>query len=97
MRIFNQQIPGVIKAYNQQKKVEKTGEPQIQRKSDGVEISSEARYFALACQALKELPEPNNGEKIAELRQAIKTGTYQVKNEDIAEKILEESYLDELI
>jgi negative regulator of flagellin synthesis FlgM len=97
MRIFNQHIPGIIKAYNQNKNtLGKVEDKEKVSKNDGVELSSEARYYAIARQALQKLPEIDEA-KVAELKQAVKSGTYRVNHEEVAEKILEENIFDKLV
>ncbi|HHY06006.1 MAG TPA: flagellar biosynthesis anti-sigma factor FlgM [Clostridia bacterium] len=96
MRIVNQPIPGITKAYKQQNKENGVAQMEGPAKQDEINISHEARFFNTARSALKQLPEANE-KKIAELRTAIKTGTYEVKSEELAEKIWQESFLDQRI
>ncbi len=97
MRIFNQHIPGIIKAYHQNKNtMGKAEEKPKVTKNDGVELSSEARYYAIARQALQELPEVDEV-KVNELKQAIKSGTYKINHEEVAAKILEENIFDKIV
>ena len=97
MRISNQHIPGIVKAYNQFKtSAGKVEDKQKAAKNDGVELSPEARYYALARQALQELPEIDET-KVTELREAVKAGTYRMNYEEIAQKILEENIFAKLV
>lgn len=87
MRITgNPSIQNILKSYNKNIKksdeVEKSG-----FKSDKVEISSSAREFQLAMQALKDIPEVRS-EKVKELKEEINSGTYKPDAEKIAEHIL---------
>jgi negative regulator of flagellin synthesis FlgM len=89
MRVTNQPVSGITKAYNQQNKgkaVEKNNEA---AKYDAVNISSEARFYGTAFKALQQLPETSEAQekKLEELKTAIKVGSYAVKNEELVEKI----------
>lgn len=97
MRVTNQPVSGITKAYNQQSKgktVEKNNEA---AKYDAVNISSEARFYGTALKALQHLPETTEAQeqKLEELKVAIKVGNYAVKNEELVEKIWQESILDQ--
>lgn len=89
MRITNQPIPGIAKAYNQASKDNAVNKNKEAGKSDAVNLSSEARFYSIALKALQELPDVAEGQeqKLEELKTAIKVGTYAVKNEELVEKI----------
>lgn len=95
MRINNQFIPGIHKAYEQQKKSVGINESEQARKKDDIELSAEAKLWGLANKALRDLPEANSD--LAELTKALSTGTYQVNSEEVAEKIWQESGFDKKI
>lgn len=90
MKIFNQPIAGIQKVYNQQKKYEHVEHGKNDAKKDGFELSSEARLYNIAMKELSELSEPGT-EKLNGLRTALNTGTYQVEQNKLVEKIIEES------
>lgn len=94
MRIHNQGAPGVPKIYEQQKKVVSANQIKPQAKDDGVELSSEARLFSVAWQALHELPQAE-GKNLEQVKEALQKGTYQVNNDAVAEAIWQESMLNE--
>ncbi|MDD2432481.1 MAG: flagellar biosynthesis anti-sigma factor FlgM [Clostridia bacterium] len=96
MRIINQPIPGITKAYNQQNKENGVAKTEGSAQQDEISISYEARFFNTARSALKQLPQSNE-KKLSELRAAIKSGTYEVKNEELVDKIWQESFLDQRI
>lgn len=96
MRIINQPIPGITKAYNQQNKENGVTRTAGTSQQDQLNISDEARFFNTARTALQRLPESNE-QKLEELRRTIKTGTYEVQKEELAEKIWQESFLDQRI
>lgn len=88
MRIFNQAIPGLHKAYNQQNK---TAPVQGAPAQDEIKISEQARFFQVAQKALKELPAAKP-QDLAQLRQKIDSGSYHVAPEDLAQRIWQESF-----
>ena len=90
MRVTNQPIPGITKAYNQQSKDTVVNQNKEAGKYDAVDLSSEARFYSTAFKALQELPDLPEGQeqKLEELKTAIKVGTYAVKNEELVEKII---------
>lgn len=96
MRIINQPLPGITKAYNQQNKENGLGKMVGSAQQDSINISHDAKYFNIAKAALKQLPVENE-QKLEELRQSIKTGTYEVKTGELVEKICQESFLDKRI
>jgi negative regulator of flagellin synthesis FlgM len=96
MRIENNPLASLQKIYEMQKKNPVNSVIKASTKEDGVNLSAEARFFSAAQKALKELPEPEMV-NLEELREALKTGSYYVKDEVIAEKIIEDSILDKLI
>jgi negative regulator of flagellin synthesis FlgM len=55
--------------------------------NSGVQITDSARQLAALEQAIRAMPEVDDA-KIAEIRNAIEAGTYQVSPERIADKIL---------
>lgn len=93
MRISNQPIPEINKIYNQQNKENVVDKSPAAAKSDKVQLSEEACFFGIAMKALQQLPESSatDLQKLESLKTAIKTGTYAVKNEEVVEKIWQES------
>lgn len=97
MRINNQNLQAVYKTYNQQKKVYDSKEKgKTSLKNDGLEISSEARFYKTALQALRKVPTENE-ENILALKEAVKTGSYEIQADDVVEKMAQENMLDKLI
>ncbi|KJS19046.1 MAG: hypothetical protein VR72_20080 [Clostridiaceae bacterium BRH_c20a] len=85
MKIYN--VPGVLNAYNQ-KKVQASSKVQnVEVKRDEMRVSSEAQIMSKILQTAKNAPEIRE-EKVNEIRNAIKQGTYNVSTEDVAEKML---------
>ena len=93
MRIDNQHISAVQKAYNQQQKTTAAKAKQQNTSDDRINLSEEARIWSSAFKAVRDLPE-NNEKKIEKIGEAIKNGTYHVSNEDVAEKVWHESIFD---
>ena len=97
MRIDNQHISSIQKAYNQQQKTAAAEKAKQQKKGDDmINLSAEARLWSSALQAVRELPE-NNERKIEKISEAVRNGDYYVSNEDIAEKIWQESIFDKKV
>ena len=65
-------------------------------KTDTVEISETARKIQEARKQLDSIPDVR-AEKVAQLRDQIGTGTYEIKPEEIAEKMLKESLFNDLL
>ena len=55
---------------------------------DKIEISDAAKEYQVAMQAFKELPEVRE-DRVSEIKEQIKDGTYKPSSEDIAKKLLE--------
>lgn len=101
MMISNSQIQALIAQYNKQDlktaNKNKTEASTIMRKNtDNIDVSNDAKAFLVAKQAIKNIPDVRD-DRIAEIVQRVKTGTYEVKDEDVAEKIIGRSLVDELV
>lgn len=96
MRIHNNPLSALQKVYEQQKKPPANNNVKPGAKDDGVELSTEARFYNTARKALNDLPEPKT-QDLNKLKEAVKTGSYHVKDEEIAEKIMQENIFDKLI
>lgn len=91
MRIYNQHIVGIQKAYNNlQKNLEEIKRSEQKQKDDDIKLSDEARLWSAAVEAARSMP-ARDEQKIEELKAAVKNGSYRVSNEEIAEKIWLES------
>jgi len=64
-------------------------------KSDTVVISDTAKRIQEAQAQLETIPEVRS-EKVAEIKRRIEDGTYEIKPEKIAEKMIRESLLNDL-
>lgn len=82
-----------VDAYNQVSQIyratgsAKTGKSQKNSGSDKVEISSFGKAYQTAKQAVASAPDVRE-DKVADIRERIQNGTYDVSPEDFAEKIL---------
>lgn len=101
MMISRAQVQDMLKVYGQQpvkgqggQKV--AGKSGVSRGFDEMLVSSQAKDFQVAKQAIANTPDIRE-EQVANLQEAIRTGTYQVSNGDIAEKMLARSIVDVLI
>jgi len=87
MKINNINIHRIMQAYKVNEYKVRDNEKTIQGK-DKIEISEKARDFQVAMQAFQKLPEIRE-EKIKEISNAIKNGTYRPTAKEVAEKMLE--------
>jgi len=85
MKIHN--IPGILKAYNQKKTQPTSKTHGVEGKRDEMQVSNEAQVMSKILQTAKNAPEIRE-EKVNQLKNAIKQGTYNVSTEDLAEKML---------
>ncbi len=84
---YTPQVHKTMKSYG--KKTEKANNVKKSSFSkDKIDISSSAKDVQLATATLKSLPDVR-AEKIAALKEAIDSGTYNVPSIDIAEKMIE--------
>ena len=63
---------------------------------DSVELSQEAKTMGKAMEVLENLPDIREG-KVAEIKERIANGTYQVDGKKIAEKMIKEAMFNNLI
>lgn len=103
MIISNSQVQGLIAKYTKDNlKVNNRGKdeltfPKIQKsKSDQVQVSQDTQAYMVAREAVKKVPDIRE-ERLSEIEERIKTGTYEVTSEEIAEKIIGRSLVDKLV
>jgi negative regulator of flagellin synthesis FlgM len=63
---------------------------------DNVELSQSARDVQYANDMIKTIPDVRE-DKVAQLKSAIENGTYRIDSEKIAEKMLNESIINDLL
>ncbi len=97
MIISSQQIQSIIKAYGVSGKRKTVAEEYAKTvsRSDSLELSSKAREFTVARQAIAGLPEVRE-EKVAQIKQALTNGTYRVDSRDVAHWMLVRSLVDQI-
>lgn len=100
MIISSSQIKNLLQAYAKQdaeyskrKAEEKPKKPLI---DDAAFVSESARAFEMAKKAIQEIPEIRE-EKLKGIQAQVSTGTYEVSDEDVAEKMLARSLVDKLV
>jgi len=99
MIISFKQVQQAMQVYGSQSnkgnkgKVEKTAKS---NKLDEVALSTQAQGVQTAKQIISQLPDVR-AEKVTQLKQAIKSGNYNVSGEDIAEKMLGRALVDKLV
>ncbi|SJZ44325.1 flagellar biosynthesis anti-sigma factor FlgM [Selenihalanaerobacter shriftii] len=96
MKISNEQLSRVLKVYNKDKKTNSASEINRKNKGDKLSLSNKAKEMQVAKQALEKEPVVRQ-EKVDSLKQAIKTGNYDVSGEEVAEKMLARTIIDNLV
>lgn len=88
MKIGNNiSIQNVMKSYNQTVSNVKKKDS-VNLSPDKIEISDAAKEYQVAMQAFKQLPDVRE-DKVSEIKDQIKDGSYKPSSEDIAKKLLE--------
>lgn len=98
MQISAKQVQRVLEVYsqNQVHRAEKVGKTAPLLGTDKVVLSRESQEYQAALRAVDAASEVRE-EKVAAIKDAIKSGTYHVDGEQIAEKILQRSLVDRLV
>lgn len=76
----------VFKIYNKNQSAKKVGKSK--NKEDKLNISNEAKEYQFAINKLKDIPDIRT-KKVNELRAQVKSGTYKVDGDKIAEKMID--------
>ena len=91
MRINNDGINKMLNIYNKNQgnvdKAEKLGKS---KKTDQLNISSNARDFQVAMEQIKNQPEIRE-EKVAEIKRQKESGTYEIDAKKIADKMMQDA------
>lgn len=83
-----------VDAYNQITQIYQTTNAKVkstnkkEKASDSLELSQTGKDYQIAKQAAKDAPDIRE-DKVNQLKEQLKSGTYQVTGEEFAEKILE--------
>ncbi len=96
MKISPSQIQQIAKLYGQNRtaRPEKTQKTSMGR--DAVDLSAQGKEIQALKQRIAQLPEVRE-DRVAELKSAIQSGTYQVSARQVAEKMVDRSLADHLI
>jgi negative regulator of flagellin synthesis FlgM len=73
--------------------------PKVEPKADQqdkVKISAQAKEFQRAYELINQAPDIRT-DKLAPLEEAIRTGTYNVRGEQVANKLIEQAILDTIL
>jgi negative regulator of flagellin synthesis FlgM len=73
----------------------KAGKESVRPMSDRIELSVRSRELLHLDELIRSIPEVREA-KVDQVRQAIESGTYNVRAEQVAEKILGGSLIDEI-
>lgn len=79
----------IFQIYSSSTKVNKVEKKQDVKRTDKLEISSEARDFHAILNAIKSTPDIRE-EKVNEIKSKIESGTYSVNAKDVVEKLIRE-------
>ncbi len=87
-----------VKQISQQQKEDAAFKPGVKpvEKADTVKISEEAREFQETQKVMENIPDVRV-EKVAKIKNQIENGTYEIKSGKIAEKMVKDSLLNELL
>lgn len=86
----------ILKIYGNNSEVKKIKSDKDKKGKDELKISDKAMDFQFAVSKLKEVPDMRM-EKIEKIKKQIKTGTYQIDSNKIAEKIYNSANFDKTI
>ncbi|MFZ5986023.1 MAG: flagellar biosynthesis anti-sigma factor FlgM [Bacillota bacterium] len=87
MKIWGE-IPKVTGVYDKQKNVNKVDKTRnVASKKDVVSISNQAKDFQTVMKALRDVPDIRK-DKVEGIKERYEAGDYEVKETDIADKIL---------
>ena len=90
-------LAGLLSGLQDVTKIKKV--PKVEPKAaqqDQVRISSQAKEFQRAYELINKTPDIR-ADKVAPLQEAIKTGTYNVRGEQVANKLIEQTILDTIL
>ncbi len=81
-------IDNIFQVYNKNSGVKKVQSKGVSKDTDEIKISSKAIEFQYALQKVKDVEEMRM-DKVEDIKNRIKSGTYNIEGNKIAEKILE--------
>lgn len=99
MIISKNQVDSILKTYNKQLGVNKINKPGAAKqigKNDDLVISGESKIKQKVLQAIKNSDDMRL-DKVNELKERVSAGTYNVSDDEVAEKMIERAIIDQLI
>ncbi|MBA1334013.1 MAG: hypothetical protein HPY66_1497 [Firmicutes bacterium] len=100
MKINWSNMEKILGVYRKQgvegKKTERAAGAEGVRKADRIELSAEAKDLQLALRALSQVPEIREG-KVADIKNRIRAGEYNVSAEEVADKIIDGLFIDKKV
>ncbi|HHW60458.1 MAG TPA: flagellar biosynthesis anti-sigma factor FlgM [Syntrophomonadaceae bacterium] len=98
MIISRSQVQNLLKIYQSDlKKVEQMKETKPASSArDSLAISQDSRVKQKALQAIQQTPDIRT-ERVESLKEQISTGSYEVKSEEVAEKMIARAIIDYLV
>ncbi len=91
MYINQGRIGQIMKVYNQNTKVSQNAKPEktqgLMGKKDQLTLSNEGQTFQKVLSAMEQLPDIRE-DKVKDVKQRVDSGTYQIDNEKVAEKMM---------
>ncbi|RKD32326.1 flagellar biosynthesis anti-sigma factor FlgM [Thermohalobacter berrensis] len=92
MKIFNSKVQRILQVYKNNKVNDTKGKTKS-NKTDKLSLSSKAKEYQIAMNALKKAPDVRK-EKVERIKREIELGTYEVNSGKIAEKMLDMNRFD---
>jgi flagellar biosynthesis anti-sigma factor FlgM len=86
--IFSVLFPKVRKAQSQKTVTLKKVDSKLLKRPDEVKLAEDAKFISTLRAEMKNKPDASREETIAEIKRRLDNGTYQVKADDLARKIL---------
>lgn len=96
MKISSEQLNQVLKIYNRKSRSNSDSKVEKKSKSDKLALSTKAQEVQKASKALENQSAVRQ-EKVEALKSKIKTGNYNVSGEEVAEKMLSRTIVDNLV
>ena len=98
--ISGKQVQSLLRIYGKNLKTDSLkAKPEVKApgaKADAVTISEEGKFKQKAIQVAKKFPDVRQ-DKVEYFRQAVASGTYEVKEEEVAEQMIYSALLDRLV
>ncbi|KNF09660.1 negative regulator of flagellin synthesis, anti-sigma-28 factor FlgM [Gottschalkia purinilytica] len=96
MKIFNDRISKILEVYNGQQHIKNVNKNQAPKRRDELNLSSHAKEYQVAMNALKDVPDIRK-EKVEEIKKQIQMGTYEIDSDKIVEKMFDTINIDKKV